>query len=151
MIHIFASSKFYDVSQFRKIIWATSVGSDGRESACNAGDEVRSLGWKDPLEKGMATTPVLFPGEFHGQRRLDSYIPWYHKDADRTEWLSLFNLWELMVNMIWPLGHIHFQRSFVYRASMSQTTSEGVDIGETVLKQIILPSESPLSSRDNRQ
>ena len=26
-------------------------GSDGKESACNAGD----LGWEDPLEKGRAT------------------------------------------------------------------------------------------------
>ena len=30
-------------------------GSDGKESACNAGDPVQSLGWEDPLEKGMAT------------------------------------------------------------------------------------------------
>ena len=30
-------------------------GSDGKESACNAGDQVPSLGWEDPLEKGMAT------------------------------------------------------------------------------------------------
>ena len=30
-------------------------GSDGKESACNAGDQVRSLGQEDPLEKGMAT------------------------------------------------------------------------------------------------
>ena len=31
-------------------------GSDGKESACNVEDpEVRSLGWEDPLEKGMAT------------------------------------------------------------------------------------------------
>ena len=28
-------------------------GSDGKESACNAGDPVRSLRWEDPLEKGM--------------------------------------------------------------------------------------------------
>ena len=27
-----------------------SGGSDGKESACNAGD----LGWEDPLEEGMA-------------------------------------------------------------------------------------------------
>ena len=28
---------------------------------------VRSLGWKDPLEKERATpTPVFWPGEFHG-------------------------------------------------------------------------------------
>ena len=26
--------------------------SAGRESACNAGDQVRFLGWEDPLEKG---------------------------------------------------------------------------------------------------
>ena len=29
--------------------------SIGKESACNAGDLGRSLGWEDPLEKGMAT------------------------------------------------------------------------------------------------
>ena len=27
---------------------------------------VRSLDWDDPLEKGKATTSVLWPGEFHG-------------------------------------------------------------------------------------
>ena len=30
-------------------------GSVGKESACNAGDVVLSLGWEDPLEKEMAT------------------------------------------------------------------------------------------------
>ena len=30
-------------------------GSDGRESACNAGDLGLSLGWEDPLWKEMAT------------------------------------------------------------------------------------------------
>ena len=29
--------------------------SDGKASAYNAGDRVRSLGWEDPLEKEMAT------------------------------------------------------------------------------------------------
>ena len=29
--------------------------SDGKESACNAGTRVRSLGWEDPPEKGMVT------------------------------------------------------------------------------------------------
>ena len=28
---------------------------EGKESACNAGDWVLSLGWEDPLEKGKAT------------------------------------------------------------------------------------------------
>ena len=46
----------------------------GKESTCNAGDLglipgfdpwVQSLGWEDPLDKGKATTPVFWPGEFH--------------------------------------------------------------------------------------
>ena len=30
--------------------------------------QVGSLGQEDPLEKGMAPTPVFLPGEFHEQR-----------------------------------------------------------------------------------
>ena len=30
-------------------------GSDGKEYVCNVETWVRSLGWEDPLEKGMAT------------------------------------------------------------------------------------------------
>ena len=36
---------------------------------------VPSLGWEDPLEKGMVTTPVFLPGEFHGKRSLVYYSP----------------------------------------------------------------------------
>ena len=45
---------------------------------------VRSLGWEEMLEKGKATTPVFWPGEFHG---LNS--PGGHKELDMTEQLSL--------------------------------------------------------------
>ena len=41
---------------------------------------VRSLGWEDPLEKGKATTPVFWSGEFHGLCN-----PWGHKESDMTE------------------------------------------------------------------
>ena len=37
---------------------------------------VQSLGREDPLEKEMATTPVLLPGRSHGQRSLVGYSPW---------------------------------------------------------------------------
>ena len=43
-------------------------GSDGKESACNAGDWVRSLGWEDPLEKGKAIHSSI----------LAQRIPWVH-------------------------------------------------------------------------
>ena len=33
-------------------------------------EEVRSLGWVDPLENGMATHSNFWPREFHGQRSL---------------------------------------------------------------------------------
>ena len=33
----------------------------------------------------MATTPIFWPGEFHGL-----YSPWGHKGSDTTERLSLF-------------------------------------------------------------
>ena len=36
-------------------IWGFSGGSDSKESACNAEDLGLILGWKDSLEKGMAT------------------------------------------------------------------------------------------------
>ena len=33
-------------------------------------------GREDPLEEDMTTTPVLLPGEPHGQRSLVGYTPW---------------------------------------------------------------------------
>jgi len=33
--------------------------SDGKESACNARNQVRSLGWKDSLEKRMASDSII--------------------------------------------------------------------------------------------
>ena len=34
--------------------WASLGGLAGKESACNVGDLVQSLGWEDPLEKAKA-------------------------------------------------------------------------------------------------
>ena len=33
---------------------------------------VWSLDWEDPLEEGMATTPIFWPGEFHGLQSMGS-------------------------------------------------------------------------------
>ena len=61
---------------------------------------VQSLGWEDPLEKGMATCSSILAwriswteepgGELHGQRS-----PWGCKQSGTTEQLSLSLLWEL--------------------------------------------------------
>ena len=51
--------------------------------------QVLSLGWEDPLEKEMATPPVLLLGELHVQRSLAGYSPWGHKKLDTAEQLSM--------------------------------------------------------------
>ena len=49
---------------------------------------VRSLGQEDPMEEGMAPTPVLLPGESQGQRSLAGCSSRGHKESDTTERLA---------------------------------------------------------------
>ena len=37
---------------------------------------------------GSKRSPVFLPGEFHGQRSLEGYSPWGHKEFDTTEQLN---------------------------------------------------------------
>ena len=60
-------------------------GSDTKSLPAMQDTQVQSLGQEDPLEKGMATTPVFLPGEFHGQRSLVCYSPSCCKELDTTE------------------------------------------------------------------
>ena len=159
-MHVFSCARFCDlmdctlpgsfvrgIFQARILEWAaisysrgSSQGfygsSDGKESACNAGDPslipgserspreaigyslqcswtslmaqrvkilpamwetwVRSLGWEDPLEEGMATHPSQLNPTYlknpHGERSLAGYCPWVHIESDTTEWLSTEDL-----------------------------------------------------------
>ena len=51
--------------------------------------QVWARGWEDPLEMGMCLpTPVLLPGEFHGQRSLVGYSPWGHKEV-KQNWVTI--------------------------------------------------------------
>ena len=43
---------------------------------------------KIPWRKERLPTPVFWPGEFHGQRRLVGYSPWGLKESDTTGPLS---------------------------------------------------------------
>ena len=47
--------------------------------------QVRSLSWKDSLEKGIATHSRSLPGESCGWRTLAGYSPWGRKESDTTE------------------------------------------------------------------
>ena len=59
--------------------------SNSKESPTVEETQVGSLGWEDPLEKGMATHFKFLPGEFHAQRKLAGYSPWSYKESDTTE------------------------------------------------------------------
>ena len=63
--------------------WGFPGGSDGKVSACNAGDPpwVRKTLWR----KKWQPSPVFLPGEFHGLGILVGYSPWGCKESDTTE------------------------------------------------------------------
>ena len=106
-----SESNFWPI-QYLKKKWINSPqiyqhGSDGKESACNAGDLGLILGSGRSPGEGASRlpNPIFFPGESHGQRSLVGCSPWAHKESDMTEQLILilsnlpiccFRLWVLM-------------------------------------------------------
>ena len=56
--------------------------------------------------KGMATHPVLLPGELHGERSLVGYNPQGRKESDTTE-----------LNSIIILGFKHLTKPFLHEIS----------------------------------
>ena len=70
-------------------------GSDGKESACNAGDLglIPGLGRSPgggnghPLKYSCLENP-------HGQRSLAGYSPWGLKESDTTQQLSTHSTWD---------------------------------------------------------
>ena len=46
---------------------------------------VQSLEQKIPWRMEWLPTPVFLPKKFHGQRSLEGYSPWGHKELDMTE------------------------------------------------------------------
>ena len=63
-------------------------GSDGKESACNAGDSGSVPGLGRSLRREWQPTPVFLLGEFHGWRSLVGYSLWDCKESDTTEGLT---------------------------------------------------------------
>ena len=64
-------------------------GSDSKESTCNVGDpsSIRGPG-KSPWRREWQPTPVFLPEEFNGQRSMEGYSPWGHKELDTTKRLT---------------------------------------------------------------
>ena len=47
--------------------------------------QVRSMGWEDPLEKGMATHSSILAWRIPWTEEPGGYSPWGHKELDMTE------------------------------------------------------------------
>ena len=66
-------------------------GSQGKESACSAGDpKFDPLARKTPWRGEWLPTAVFLPGESHGRRSLAGYSPRGHKDSDTAEALGTY-------------------------------------------------------------
>ena len=69
--------------------------------------KIQSLGWKDPLENGMATHSIFLPGKFHRKRCLVGYCTWGHKESDMTEQQTLHFLHMLGAYIYLQLSYLH--------------------------------------------
>ena len=58
------------------------IGSDGKESACSAGDSGLMPGWLRSPEKEWQAPPGFLLGESHGQRSLVGYSPQGCREMD---------------------------------------------------------------------
>ena len=68
--------------------WAPQVALVVKNMPVNAGDTgLRFDPWirKIPWRRAWQSPPVYLPGESHGQRSLEGYSPWGHKELDMTE------------------------------------------------------------------
>jgi len=65
-------------------------GSVSKESTCN-GEDLGSILGLGRSPGGGHGNPLYYSGleNPHGQRRLEGYSPWGHKELDRTEQLSI--------------------------------------------------------------
>ena len=92
---------------FPPVLLGFPGGSDGKASACNAGDPSSIPGsGRPPWRRKWQSTPALLPGKSHGRRSLIGYSPWGCKESDQTERLHF---------------HFHFQYHLVLAAHSCPT------------------------------
>ena len=72
-------------------MWGILDVSDGKESACNVGDLVQSLGQEKPLEKEIETHTSIHAWRIPWTRSLVGYSPWDHKELGMIEQRTHFH------------------------------------------------------------
>ena len=66
-------------------VWGFPSGACIKNPPAMQEMRVWPLGQEAPLEKGMATHSSILAWWSHGQRSLEGYSPWRHKESDTTE------------------------------------------------------------------
>ena len=79
---------------------------------------VRSLGWEDPLEEGIATHFSILAWRI--QRSLAGCSPWGHQELDTTEWLSAAHRGKKSFGRLFRLMWYHHWNKFHQRLSCSK-------------------------------
>ena len=76
---------------------------------------IQSLGWEDPLEKGLLPPPIFLPGEFHEERILAEYSPWALKELAMIEKIPLYFIeWIRLFQASYSTDYsVHFSRSLM--------------------------------------
>ena len=77
-------------------MWASLVAQMVKNLPALWETQFLSLGWENPLEKGMATD---LSREFHGQRNLVGYSSWSCKESGATE-QSTLHVYVILVLLI---------------------------------------------------
>ena len=73
----------YPKGQVEKLFRRTSlVAQRVKHLSAMQETQVQSLGWEDPLETEMATTPVILPEKSKTQRKLAGYSPWGCQESE---------------------------------------------------------------------
>ena len=66
-------------------IWASLVAHTVKNLPGMQETWVQSLGWEDPLEKGLATHSSILAWKILWTEELAGYSPWGHKESDTTK------------------------------------------------------------------
>ena len=85
----FKMSDSWPLFYFKMLLALLIGGASGKEPGCQCRRPKRRgfdpcVG-KIPWRRARQPTPVFLPGESHGQRSLEGYSLWGHKELDTTE------------------------------------------------------------------
>ena len=89
--------------------WAPLVAQRVKNLPAVQGNQVQSLDWEDPLEKGKATHSGVPAWRIHGQRSLAGYSPWdqrvRHDQVTNTHTLLTVHLRFIFLNLLFVLEY----------------------------------------------